>query len=169
MAGCPCRSRSCCAVPPVVPCDHAERQARSRGIIKQICVTRRLTKPVKLSGVQGSYAVVGRGSYSRADGPEHGRARSLPPGVRPPAKSYRDPFTTWSLTMTNRLFKRARAFARHLNRLRDRRRSSREAHLPVRRQRQSLTPRQRAAVLAKTGGRCHICGGKIRRASLWHA
>src|SRR5690606_9620590 len=90
-------------------------------------------------------------------------------GVRPPAKSYRDPFTTWSLTMTNRLFKRARAFARHLNRLRDRRRSSREAHLPVRRQRQSLTPRQRAAVLAKTGGRCHICGGKIRRASLWHA
>src|SRR5690606_41271095 len=98
-----------------------------------------------------------------------GRARSLTLGVRPPAKSYCDPFTAWSLTMTNRLFKRARAFARHLNRLRDRRRSSREAHLPVRRQRQSLTPRQRAAVLAKTGGRCHICGGKIRRASLWHA
>src|SRR5690606_6121001 len=83
MAGCPCRSRSSCAVPSVVACDHAERQARSRGIIKQICVTRRLTKPVKLSGVQGSYAVVGRGSYSRADGPEHGRARSLPPGVSP--------------------------------------------------------------------------------------
>jgi len=71
--------------------------------------------------------------------------------------------------MTNRLFKRARAFARHLNRLRDRRRSSRDAHLPVRRQRQALTPRQRAAVLAKTGGRCHICGGKIRKASPWHA
>src|SRR5690606_23955588 len=31
---------------------------------------------------QSSYSVLGWGSYSRADGPEHGRARSLPPGVR---------------------------------------------------------------------------------------
>src|SRR5690606_27276092 len=37
---------------------------------------------VKLSGVPGGCAVLGRGSYSRADGPEHGWARSLPLGVR---------------------------------------------------------------------------------------
>jgi hypothetical protein len=29
----------------------------------------------------GSLVEAGRGSYSTVDGPEHGRARSLPPGV----------------------------------------------------------------------------------------
>src|SRR5690606_1397436 len=35
---------------------------------------------VKLSGGWGSCAGLGRGSYSKADGPEHGWARSLPSG-----------------------------------------------------------------------------------------
>src|SRR5690606_19636495 len=42
---------------------------------------------VKLSGVQGSRAELGRGLYSEADGPELGRARSLPSGVRPIERS----------------------------------------------------------------------------------
>src|SRR5690606_6477293 len=33
---------------------------------------------VKLSGLQGYCVEAGRGSYSKADGPEHGWARSLP-------------------------------------------------------------------------------------------
>src|SRR5690606_4305140 len=40
--------------------DHAERQARSGGIVRLICVTRRLTWPVKLTGVLGRCAVLGR-------------------------------------------------------------------------------------------------------------
>ena len=35
---------------------------------------------VKLSGLLGSLVEAGRGSYSTVDGPEHGRARSLPHG-----------------------------------------------------------------------------------------
>src|SRR5690606_34096416 len=35
---------------------------------------------VKLSGLLGSLVEAGRGSYSTVDGPEHGRARSLPSG-----------------------------------------------------------------------------------------
>jgi hypothetical protein len=40
-----------------------------------------------------------------------------------------------------------------------RRRRNREPRAPTRRQ--SLNPRQRAEVLAKTAGRCHICGGAV--------
>jgi len=38
---------------------------------------------VKLTGVLGCLAEAGRGSYSKAAGLEHGRARSLPLGVMP--------------------------------------------------------------------------------------
>src|SRR5690606_19397303 len=42
----------------------------------------RPNETVKLSSTLSRVAEAGRGSYSSADGPEHGRARSLPHGVR---------------------------------------------------------------------------------------
>ena len=35
--------------------------------------------------------------------------------------------------------------------------------------RQALTKDQRNLILSKTGGRCHICGGKIRNGENWQA
>jgi 5-methylcytosine-specific restriction endonuclease McrA len=35
--------------------------------------------------------------------------------------------------------------------------------------RQSLTKGQRDTILIKTGGRCHICGGKIKKNENWQA
>ncbi len=35
--------------------------------------------------------------------------------------------------------------------------------------RQSLTPEERDLILKKTGKRCHICGGKIKRNENWQA
>jgi hypothetical protein len=35
--------------------------------------------------------------------------------------------------------------------------------------RQSLTLEERALILRKTGRRCHICGGKIKRGEVWQA
>jgi hypothetical protein len=49
------------------------RQAR-----EPFFVLHRPNGTVKLSGVQGCWTERGRDSYSRAAGPEHGRARSLP-------------------------------------------------------------------------------------------
>ena len=35
--------------------------------------------------------------------------------------------------------------------------------------RQTLSREQRSLILSKTGGRCHICGGKIKRGENWQA
>src|SRR5689334_20953073 len=35
--------------------------------------------------------------------------------------------------------------------------------------RQTLSKGQRDLILRKTGGRCHICGGKIKRGENWQA
>jgi 5-methylcytosine-specific restriction endonuclease McrA len=35
--------------------------------------------------------------------------------------------------------------------------------------RQSLSKEQRSLILSKTGGRCHICGGKIKKSENWQA
>ncbi len=53
---------------------------------------------MKLSSGWGSRAELGRGSYSRAAGPEHGRARSLPHGVRPKSdvRGRRSLVTLWN-------------------------------------------------------------------------
>jgi 5-methylcytosine-specific restriction endonuclease McrA len=59
------------------------------------------------------------------------------------------------------LFENAVKFAAHLGALRKKRR---RRELKVRshgRKRQSLTPSERQAIMNKTRGRCHICGGKI--------
>jgi 5-methylcytosine-specific restriction endonuclease McrA len=55
----------------------------------------------------------------------------------------------------------AEQFAKHLQRLRAKRRSAMrktEMKLIVR---SGVTPAQRRIIFAKTGARCHICGGKI--------
>ena len=62
-----------------------------------------------------------------------------------------------------KLFKNADQFSAHLAALRHKRR---RRELEIRshgRKRQSLTPSERQAIMNKTGGRCHICGGKIER------
>jgi 5-methylcytosine-specific restriction endonuclease McrA len=50
-------------------------------------------------------------------------------------------------------------FAEHLHGLRLRRRALKKSLTATRVPRQALSRNQREAVLAKTGGRCHICGG----------
>ena len=65
------------------------------------------------------------------------------------------------MTKPHSLFQHASTFAAHLRHLRNDRR---QRKLKVRSQglkRQSLSASQRQAVLAKTAGRCHICGGTI--------
>jgi hypothetical protein len=59
------------------------------------------------------------------------------------------------------LFDNAAEFAAHLCVLR-RKRRRRELEIRSRgRKRQSLTRSERQVIMSKTGGRCHICGGKI--------
>ncbi|MEJ2515909.1 MAG: HNH endonuclease [Gammaproteobacteria bacterium] len=52
-------------------------------------------------------------------------------------------------------------FAQHLRRLRAKRKKAVAKSREKAVRRSSLTPRQRDRILAKTAGRCHICGGKI--------
>jgi hypothetical protein len=59
--------------------------------------------------------------------------------------------------------------AGRLRRLHARRRSSRDTNLDIREPRRALSVTQRREILEKTGGRCHICGGKITRGSRWAA
>lgn len=61
----------------------------------------------------------------------------------------------------NTLFLDAQEFAAHLRTLRQERLKQKLESTPHGRKRQSLTPTQRSVVLAKTAGRCHICGGGI--------
>lgn len=68
-----------------------------------------------------------------------------------------------------RALRSASAFAKLLRRLQKRRRLSRLAHLDTRGPRRSLSPADRATILAKTCARCHICGGEIKRAEPWSA
>ena len=60
-----------------------------------------------------------------------------------------------------------RRFANRLKRLHELRRKSKT---PIStRKRQSLSKAQRNLILSKTGGRCHICGGKIKKVENWQA
>src|SRR5689334_24271583 len=68
--------------------------------------------------------------------------------------------TTLALQSTHR-------FANRLKLLRERRRQGKIAGSTKRRQ--ALTKEQRNLILNKTGGRCHICGGKIKKAENWQA
>jgi len=60
------------------------------------------------------------------------------------------------------------SFATHLRELRRNRRQSKEATRSSRTARQRLSASERAHILEKTAGRCHICGGLIS-GSTWHA
>ena len=60
----------------------------------------------------------------------------------------------------------ASRFAARLKRLRELRRQGQTAGVT---RRQALTKVQRDLILNKTGGRCHICGGKIKKDDNWQA
>lgn len=60
----------------------------------------------------------------------------------------------------------ANGFALRLKRLRERRRKGQNASSTGR---QTLTKDQRTIILPKTGGRCHICGGEIKKGEKWQA
>ncbi len=68
--------------------------------------------------------------------------------------------TTLALQSTNR-------FSNRLKLLREQRRQGKIAGSAKRRQ--ALTRAQRSLILSKTGGRCHICGGKIKKGENWQA
>ena len=68
--------------------------------------------------------------------------------------------TTLALQSTHR-------FANRLKLLREQRRQGKIAGSTKRRQ--ALTNEQRDLILSKTGGRCHICGGKIKNGEKWQA
>ena len=57
-------------------------------------------------------------------------------------------------------------FSNRLKKLREQRRNGKIA-TPI--SRQSLSKEERIFILSKTGGRCHICGGKIKRGERWQA
>lgn len=59
------------------------------------------------------------------------------------------------------LFEDAREFASHLRKLRAERRKRKLQTGRQGRKRQALSTKNRKAVLSKTGGQCHICGGAI--------
>ena len=67
------------------------------------------------------------------------------------------------------MFESAVAFAKHLNGLRRVRREMNRERKQDGVKRRSLRPGARQVVLAKTGGRCHICGGVIREGARWDA
>jgi len=60
------------------------------------------------------------------------------------------------------------SFSTHLRQLRRTRKVRKEAARSTRPARQSLSPSERTHILAKTAGRCHICGGLISE-SAWNA
>jgi hypothetical protein len=68
--------------------------------------------------------------------------------------------TILALQNTNR-------FSKRLKFLREQRRKGQNSDSTKRRQ--SLTKDQRNLILSKTGGRCHICGGKIKKVENWQA
>lgn len=67
--------------------------------------------------------------------------------------------TDLALQSTNR-------FANRLKLLREQRRNGKIATSTSR---HSLSKEERILILSKTGGRCHICGGKIKRDEKWQA
>ena len=58
--------------------------------------------------------------------------------------------------------KDATALARLLRRIREKRRDRKKAGRSSRPSRRALSRKDRQAILAKTGGRCHICGGLVK-------
>ena len=67
------------------------------------------------------------------------------------------------------LFENAQEFASHLRILHNERRNRMLCVRFQRPKRQALSPQKRQAVFAKTGGRCHICGGAINTDGRWDA
>jgi 5-methylcytosine-specific restriction endonuclease McrA len=65
------------------------------------------------------------------------------------------------MTQATRVFETPEQFAAHLRALREKRREQKITVRATGVKRRSLKPIQRDTVLAKTGSRCHICGGKI--------
>ena len=65
------------------------------------------------------------------------------------------------MTQAIRLFESPEQFAAHLRTLREKRRERKITVRATGIKRRSLGRSQRDAVLAKTGSRCHICGGMI--------
>ena len=63
--------------------------------------------------------------------------------------------------------KNEKEYADHLAKQREARRGLKAGIKQTRGPRRNLTPKQRKVILNKTGGRCHICGGKIN--SPWQA
>ena len=59
-------------------------------------------------------------------------------------------------------------FAAHLHQIHEDRRQLKEASRSSRPARQQLSEVERAHILAKTAGRCHVCGGLITDSG-WHA
>jgi 5-methylcytosine-specific restriction endonuclease McrA len=67
----------------------------------------------------------------------------------------------YPMAEANTVFQDAEKFAAHLRVLREERLKRKLEIRSLEQKRQSLTPTQRSAVLIKTAGRCHICGGHI--------
>ncbi len=62
-----------------------------------------------------------------------------------------------------RIFKNAAEFTAHLSALRKKRRKQELKARSHGRKRQFPTPSKRREILKKTGGRCHICGGRVEQ------
>ena len=60
-------------------------------------------------------------------------------------------------------------YAEYLKWLRDERREEKKKTKKKGPKRHSLTEAQRKGVLSKTGARCHICGGRIKKSDRWQA
>ena len=64
---------------------------------------------------------------------------------------------------------RAARLARRFETLHQHRHDGNEKRRQTRQKRKTLTKGERAQVLEKTAGRCHLCGGRIPRNGKWHA
>jgi hypothetical protein len=107
---------------------------------------------------------------SRRDGDFKRANAAKPPGVAPcqtnTAKSLQERGSTRMYAIT--VFRSAKQLMTRLRKLRERRRQGVAGHAS-RAPRTQLTARDRQVVLAKTGSRCHICGGRIRTHERWCA
>ena len=63
----------------------------------------------------------------------------------------------------------AKRYSNLLSRMLEKRHTQTKEVRKKRPPRSALTPKQREKVLKKTGRRCHICGGKIKRNEKWQA
>jgi predicted restriction endonuclease len=69
----------------------------------------------------------------------------------------------------HKIFQSADNFSSHLHQLREKRRKHKREVDLAKQRRGALSPSQRRIILAKTDGRCHICGGMIEENEPWDA